>query len=67
MNLAGIARRLSTQVGKLSFAAPVTHVYNPLEYAWKPHKKYLTKYGKKRRPYVMLGMNPGGYGPILPV
>ena len=46
----------------LTFAPPVTHVYNPLEYARAPHEAYLTKYGAGRRRVLLVGMNPGPFG-----
>jgi single-strand selective monofunctional uracil DNA glycosylase len=36
--LLSAARRLRDGVDPLSFAAPVTHVYNPLRYAWRAHE-----------------------------
>ena len=40
----------------------MTHVYNPLEYAWAAHKAYLLRYGSGRKRVVFLGMNPGPFG-----
>jgi single-strand selective monofunctional uracil DNA glycosylase len=40
----------------------VTHVYNPLEYAWRAHEAYLTRYGRGRRRVLFVGMNPGPFG-----
>jgi single-strand selective monofunctional uracil DNA glycosylase len=37
-------------------------VYNPLEYAWRPHAAYLERYGSRPREIVLLGMNPGPWG-----
>ncbi|HQU15831.1 MAG: single-stranded DNA-binding protein [Chromatiales bacterium 21-64-14] len=62
MDLVIVARRLGTEVAKLRFAAPVTHVYNPLEYAWRPHQEYLRRYGSGSREVVLVGMNPGPWG-----
>lgn len=53
---------LSEQVSQLSFDLPVTHIYNPLEYAWKAHLTYLKKYAKGKKKVVFLGMNPGPWG-----
>lgn len=47
---------------ELQFAPPVSHVYNPLNYAWGPHEIYLRKFGKTRKRVVFLGMNPGPFG-----
>jgi single-strand selective monofunctional uracil DNA glycosylase len=63
-HLIAAARKLSAQVGRLKFAAPVTHVYNPLDYAWAAHEKYLRKFGEGRKRVVFLGMNPGPFGMV---
>ena len=62
MSLVEISRRLSKQVSGLSFTLPVTHVYNPLDYARAPHEAYLRRYGEGKRSVVLLGMNPGPFG-----
>ena len=56
------ARALSAAVDALPFAAPVTHVYNPLDYAWEVHRRYLETYGGGRKRVVFVGMNPGPFG-----
>ena len=56
------AARLRDAVQKLRFAPPVTHVYNPLDYAWAPHKAYLRRYANSKKRVVFLGMNPGPFG-----
>ena len=60
--IVSIARNLSRRTGALGFALPVTHVYNPLEYAWAPHRAYLLRYGTGSPEILMLGMNPGPFG-----
>ena len=62
MSLMSITRRLRDDVDALHFAPPVTHVYNPLRYAWAPHRKYLQQYGKGPKEALLLGMNPGPWG-----
>jgi single-strand selective monofunctional uracil DNA glycosylase len=62
MSLVRIAEDLVRALKPLRFGAPVTHVYNPLEYAWKAHKVYLERYGRGTREVVLLGMNPGPWG-----
>ena len=62
VSLVSITRRLRDEVDALQFAPPVTHVYNPLRYAWAPHRKYLLEYGKGRKEALFLGMNPGPWG-----
>jgi single-strand selective monofunctional uracil DNA glycosylase len=56
------ARQLSSQVDGLRFDAPVTHVYNPLVYAWAPHEQYLRRFGNGPKDVIFLGMNPGPFG-----
>jgi single-strand selective monofunctional uracil DNA glycosylase len=56
------ARQLSRAVGNLRFSAPVTHTYNPLDYAWAPHEQYLQRYGQGKKRVIFLGMNPGPFG-----
>ena len=58
------AKRLGTRAGKLRFGPPVTHVYNPLLYAWKAHEAYLRKFGSGPKRVVFLGMNPGPFGMV---
>lgn len=60
--LVDAARRLSTAVDAMRFAPPVTHVYNPLDYAWDVHRRYLERYGQGRKRVVFVGMNPGPFG-----
>lgn len=62
--LVAAARSLSAALSPLQFAPPVTHVYNPLDYAWAPHETYLRRYGDGRRRIVFLGMNPGPFGMV---
>ena len=56
------ALELRRVLAPLSFAAPVSHVYRPLEYAWAPHEVYLRRFGAGRKRVVFLGMNPGPFG-----
>lgn len=58
------AQALSRGVDRLKFAAPVTHVYNPLAYAWAAHEEYLRRFGAKRKRVIFLGMNPGPFGMV---
>ena len=62
--LIAAARTLSAAVDALPFAPPVSHVYNPLDYAWAPHEAYLRRYGAQRKRIVFLGMNPGPFGMV---
>lgn len=56
------ARDLSDRVDAMHFGAPVTHVYNPLNYARQIHEHYLRRFGEGRKRVVFLGMNPGPFG-----
>ena len=49
-------------LARLRFAAPVTHVYQPLEYARAAWGAYLERYGAGPRQVLLLGMNPGPFG-----
>jgi len=56
------SRALSRVVTALEFSEPVTHVYNPLQYAKRPHELYLSRFGSGSKEVVMVGMNPGPFG-----
>ena len=60
--LLAAARTLARQCDALRFSPPVSHVYNPLDYAWAPYERYVTLYGNSPRRVVLLGMNPGPFG-----
>lgn len=60
--LIAAAEQLRGEMDTLAFAPPVTHVYNPLGYAWEAHREYLTRFGASRKRVVFLGMNPGPWG-----
>jgi single-strand selective monofunctional uracil DNA glycosylase len=62
--LVDISRALSQRVARLRFAAPVSCVYNPLEYARAPHELYVTRYGGGPKEVLLLGMNPGPFGMV---
>lgn len=58
------AERLRQAVDRLTFADPVAVVYNPLWYAWTPHRLYLERYGGGRKRVLFFGMNPGPWGMV---
>ncbi|MBN8442125.1 MAG: single-stranded DNA-binding protein [Thauera sp.] len=60
--LIAAARQLCAEVDGLRFTPPVTHVYNPLDYAREVHEHYLRRYGEGRKRVVFVGMNPGPFG-----
>jgi len=56
------AQVLGKSVQKLQFRAPVAFVYNPLDYAWDAHQRYIELFATAPRRVVFLGMNPGPFG-----
>jgi single-strand selective monofunctional uracil DNA glycosylase len=58
------ARQLRETVGRLRFGSPVSHVYNPLDYAWACYEAYLRKFATAPKRVVFLGMNPGPFGMV---
>ena len=62
MELVRISKRLANDVDNLRFGPPVSHVYNPLKYAWEAHESYLRRFGAGTPEIVLLGMNPGPWG-----
>ena len=46
----------------LKFGSPISHVYNPLEYARKAHRQSQAKYAFTPKAVVLIGMNPGPWG-----
>ena len=61
-DLVKVSRALSRAVSKLEFDAPVTHVYNPLQYAKRPHELFLDRFGNGTKEVLFVGMNPGPFG-----
>lgn len=55
---------LAREADRLGFGEPVTHVYNPLDYAWESHKQYLQRFAGAGRTAVLVGMNPGPFGMV---
>jgi single-strand selective monofunctional uracil DNA glycosylase len=62
--LIAAARKLSAELAALSFAAPVSHTYDPLTYARAVHEAYLRRFGATKKRVVFLGMNPGPFGMV---
>ncbi len=56
------ADALSDALAPMRFAAPVTHVYNPLVYAREGYAAYLKLAGEGPKRAIFLGMNPGPWG-----
>jgi single-strand selective monofunctional uracil DNA glycosylase len=62
MKLTAISRRLSEELRGIAFSPPVAHVYDPLDYAWEPHRRYLETWGAGQPEVLLVGMNPGPWG-----
>jgi len=64
MNLLAIADALAEELKPRRFGSPVTHFYNPLEYARAAHRQYVKRYGRSTCEVILLGMNPGPWGMV---
>jgi len=61
-DLLAATERLSDRLRGLRFAAPVSHVYNPLDYARESHAQYVTRFSDSPKRVLLMGMNPGPRG-----
>lgn len=57
-----LSRDLARAVDGLEFGEPVTHVYDPLVYARRPHELYLERHARRGIEALLVGMNPGPFG-----
>jgi single-strand selective monofunctional uracil DNA glycosylase len=64
MDLYTVTDSFLAELQLLRFGPPVSHVYNPLEYARAPYDLYLDYYSKRPIEIVLLGMNPGPWGMV---
>ena len=60
--LLAIERTMCEELSQIQFSVPVTHIYNPLEYAAETHRCYISRYGNSRKRVLFMGMNPGPFG-----
>jgi single-strand selective monofunctional uracil DNA glycosylase len=60
--LVAAARALSLALRSMRPIAPVTHIYNPLDYAIAVYGAYCRRFGHGRKRVVFVGMNPGPWG-----
>ena len=60
--LLAIEKTMCEELGRIHFSLPVTHVYNPLQYAAETHQCYICRYGNSRKRILFMGMNPGPFG-----
>lgn len=56
------AIELSDAVSRLEFTEEITHIYNPLVYAWEAQAVFLERFGNSAKKIIFLGMNPGPWG-----
>ena len=59
-----ITEKLLKDLRPLRFGPPVSHIYNPLEYAKAPYEKYWRLYGGPEKRVIFLGINPGPWGMV---
>ena len=57
-----LEQQMCRELSALSFSSPVTHIYNPLDYARQPHQSYLNSYVDSPKRVMFFGMNPGPFG-----
>ncbi len=62
MSIKKITDDLLSELKRLKFGLPVTHVYNPLEYARESYDTYFSRYGGGTKEILLIGMNPGPFG-----
>ena len=60
--LLSIEHHMCEELNRLNFSPPVTHIYNPLDYAAETHQSYVHRYGNSKKRVLFLGMNPGPFG-----
>ncbi len=60
--LLAAGNELCAALRPLRFSLPVTHIYNPLEYARRPHEAFIRKFAGGKKRVLFLGMNPGPFG-----
>lgn len=60
--LTDAAAELSNRCTELPRPAQAAFIYNPLVYAWEPHRRYLERFGGQPKRALLLGMNPGPWG-----
>jgi len=59
-----LERQQTLALSALSFGAPVTTIYHPIDYASEPHSDYVRRYCRSQKNVVFLGMNPGPFGMV---
>lgn len=62
--LIDVNRTLCQELSGFDPGGVVTHVYNPLHYAFAPWQQYLEHYARPPKRAVFSGMNPGPWGMV---
>ena len=57
-----IETELCDQLMQLDYGEKVTHVYNPVDYAYKPHIEWYRKHCHHTAKVLLIGENPGPFG-----
>lgn len=57
-----IETNFTNDLMQLSFGKQITHIYNPVDYAYKPHFEYYRKFCKNTVEVLLIGENPGPFG-----
>jgi len=57
-----IEKRSCKELAEVEFGPPITHIYNPLDYASSTHTDYVCRYGNSVKKILFVGMNPGPFG-----
>lgn len=60
--ITAITDDLVANIARLTFAAPVSYIYNPLAYARSGYDRYVAAFGCSIKEVVLVGMNPGPFG-----
>ena len=60
--LLDIENGMCKKLEELNFGPPITHIYNPLDYASRTHSYYVRCYGNTVKKILFVGMNPGPFG-----
>ncbi|XP_064161534.1 single-strand-selective monofunctional uracil-DNA glycosylase 1 [Anguilla rostrata] len=55
---------LNAVLQRLTFGRAVRYTYNPLEYAWDVHSRFVNTYCHDEQSVLFLGMNPGPFGMV---
>ena len=60
--LLAAASRLRRELRGIRFGPPVSHVYDPLDYARRGYERYVRAFANAPKRVLFVGMNPGPFG-----